>query len=152
MPKDGPVSGSGYRFGARAAMNAGLSPAATNPRSLDPQAGQNLDDFSAYYKRAKKVGRPLPVSRGMSAERADTLRKSKEQTPSSVQVLAVLQKSKNFRLELVRDGKDFRFRKFKGIESAIYISLPYGSRDHAMDRYNRNSIFWLERIPIPTEN
>lgn len=60
----------------------------------------------------------------------------------------VLQDSKNFRLLLCWAGHEYKFLKFKGIENTVYVSKPYDSREYAYDRYQRNAIFWLERIPI----
>ncbi len=75
MPKDGPAISGGFRFGAIDAMRAGISPRATNPRSLDPHAGQALADFAAYPQRAKSIGEPLPNTHGISEERAAALRR-----------------------------------------------------------------------------
>jgi hypothetical protein len=83
MSKDGPPISSGYRHGGDKAMHSGLSPKATYPRSNATdteslQAWQDLDDFARYHERTKRIGQPLPVTQGISPERATALKKKQQ--------------------------------------------------------------------------
>src|ERR1700722_10806455 len=81
MSKDGPPIG-GYRYGADEAFRTGLPPKAANPQGKptgdELQARLSLDKFTAYYERARSIGKPIPATQGTSKGRADVLAKADE--------------------------------------------------------------------------
>lgn len=82
MAKDGPPISGGYRYGGLEALRTGLPASATTLRSkpaeVELEARLTLAKFTAYPERTRSIGKPLPITVGVSNRRAAAVRRIDE--------------------------------------------------------------------------
>ena len=140
---------SGYRYGSLNAFQANLPAEAINPRGnvtkANSQARKNLSEFASYPERVKSIGKPLPVTQGVSPRRAAALKRIEElQQQENVVRDVTLSEDNRYRLKLVFGGssKSFRFFEEDLALGTNRYSLRFGSREQAMRYYHLGIIRW----------
>jgi hypothetical protein len=148
MSKDGPPISSGYRHGRLAALHTGLPASATALRSKPTQgeleARQTLAKFANYPERTNSIGKPLPVTKGISKRRAASLRrieelKQEERADKSVTLMEV----GGLKIKWVFQGEHKDRLVEEDLAGIGRISITYRSKDHAFIAWHTGRVRWL---------
>jgi hypothetical protein len=155
MSKDGPPISSGYRYGSFEAFRTGLPARAmalrSKPTEGELKARQTLVNFAAYPERAKSIGKPLPVTVGISKRRAATLRRIEEleQVERADRSVTLLE-MENLKIKWVFGGA----HKYRLIEENLAlgiarVSITYGNKERALYVWHSGRVRWIDKYSLP---
>jgi len=151
MSKDGPAISGGMRFGGLNALRANLPSNSINPRGpltgANAKARLNLFKFCEYRERVKALGKPVPVTHGISGRRAQNLRRIAELEDEERKEKRVkLRVDGNIKFELVCDStyQWYRLREENLATGYVRWSIKYGSAARAKRALKNNFIYWLK--------
>jgi hypothetical protein len=154
MSKVGPPSG-GYRFGGDEAFRTRLPPKAANPQGkptgAELQARQTLDKFTAYYERARSIGKPIPATQGISKRRADVLKRREEleqheRDGDSISVINGKYTKLRLHWAFGQNGKYWFYIEEDVVMERKRRSKRYFSREGAIRAFDDDHITWVRTI------
>ncbi len=147
MSKDGPPISGGYRHGRLEAFRTGLPARASalpsKPSEGDLEARRTLVKFAAYPERTRSLGKPLPVTVGISRARAASLRRIEElEKEERADKAITVVETGNLKIKWVYAG-NHKNRLLEEDEAGVgRISITYKSKESAYIAWWHGRVIW----------